>query len=112
MTWMMAGLLTIIRSCGCANEFADIMSLQTAAAAAAAAAVTAGFQRAPVPWWAIMVVDIGLLLNLALFTLPLYRCARVGGGSSGCSGRSRGHQALIIFVPDVIRGKAGGGVGL
>jgi hypothetical protein len=58
------------------------MSLQPAAAAAVA--ITAGFQHTPVPWWAIMVVNIGLLLNLALFTLPLYRCALGGGG--GCLG--------------------------
>jgi hypothetical protein len=34
----------------------------------------AGFQKAPraIPWFAIMIVDICLLLSLALFTLPLY----------------------------------------
>jgi hypothetical protein len=34
----------------------------------------AGFQKAPraIPWFAIMIIDICLLLSLALFTLPLY----------------------------------------
>ncbi|WIA19680.1 hypothetical protein OEZ85_005608 [Tetradesmus obliquus] len=31
-----------------------------------------GFQKNPVPWWGIMLVDLCLLLSLALFTLPLY----------------------------------------
>ncbi|KAF6252972.1 hypothetical protein COO60DRAFT_478769 [Scenedesmus sp. NREL 46B-D3] len=31
-----------------------------------------GFQKNPVPWYGIMVIDICLLLSLALFTLPLY----------------------------------------
>jgi hypothetical protein len=33
----------------------------------------AGFQRNPIPWWGVMLIDILLLLNLATFTLPLYR---------------------------------------
>jgi ABC-type tungstate transport system substrate-binding protein len=32
----------------------------------------AGFQKNPVPWYGIMIIDICLLLSLALFTLPLY----------------------------------------
>jgi heme exporter protein D len=34
--------------------------------------VHAGFQKNPVPWYGIMIIDICLLLSLALFTLPLY----------------------------------------
>ncbi|WIA39962.1 hypothetical protein OEZ86_013392 [Tetradesmus obliquus] len=34
--------------------------------------VAACFQKNPVPWWGIMLVDLCLLLSLALFTLPLY----------------------------------------
>jgi hypothetical protein len=32
----------------------------------------AGFQKNPVPWYGIVIIDICLLLSLALFTLPLY----------------------------------------
>eukprot|EP00878_Enallax_costatus_P041931 GHUV01048859.1.p1 GENE.GHUV01048859.1~~GHUV01048859.1.p1 ORF type:complete len:610 (+),score=193.30 GHUV01048859.1:830-2659(+) len=31
-----------------------------------------GFQRNPVPWYAVMIIDLGLLLSLALVTLPIY----------------------------------------
>lgn len=32
----------------------------------------AGFQNNPVPWWVIIVADVGMMLSMALVTLPLY----------------------------------------
>ena len=37
-----------------------------------AASMHAGFQRNPVPWYAVMLLDLAMLLSLALVTLPLY----------------------------------------